>query len=63
MCSAALALVCSGDPGEATSEVINAGHKILAATFVYGSSHAFDQIIYTGAALPFACQDSHLLMR
>ena len=47
---AALAYLCSGEPGEATSEAINAGHKLLAATFVYGSSHAFDQIIYTGAA-------------
>ena len=46
---AALAYLCSGEPGEATSEAINAGHKLLAATFVYGSSHAFDQIIYTGA--------------
>ncbi len=46
---AALAYLCSGEPGEATSEAINASHKLLAATFVYGSSHAFDQIIYTGA--------------
>ena len=48
---AALAYLCSGEPGEATSEAINASHKLLAATFVYGSSHAFDQIIYTGAQL------------
>ena len=48
---AALAYLCSGEPGEATSEAINASHKLLAATFVYGSSHAFDQIIYTGADL------------
>ena len=46
---AALANLCCGEPGEATSEAINASHKLLAATFVYGSSHAFDQIIYTGA--------------
>ena len=50
LCCAALAYLCSGEPGEATSEAINAGHKLLAATFVYGSSHAFDQIIYTGAS-------------
>ena len=48
---AALAYLCSGEPGEATSEAINASHKLLAATFVYGSSHAFDQIIYTGTDL------------
>ncbi len=54
MCCAALAYLCSGEPGEATSEAINAGHKLLAATFVYGSSHAFDQIIYTGALCPCA---------
>ena len=49
VCRAALANLCSGESGEAISEAINAGHKLLAATFVYGASHTFDQIIYTGA--------------
>lgn len=44
----ALANLCTGDSGDAISEGINAGHKLLAATFVYGASHSFDQIIYTG---------------
>ncbi len=46
---AALANLCSGDSGDAVSEAINASHKLLAANFVYGASHTFDQIIYTGA--------------
>ncbi|BDA41647.1 hypothetical protein COCOBI_02-4280 [Coccomyxa sp. Obi] len=43
----ALANLCSGDSSDAISEGINAGHKLLAASFVYGASHSFDQIIYT----------------
>ncbi|KAK9909074.1 hypothetical protein WJX75_006831 [Coccomyxa subellipsoidea] len=43
----ALANLCSHNPSDAISEGINAGHKLLAATFVYGASHTFDQIIYT----------------
>lgn len=46
---AALAELCSGDSSNAVSEAISAGHKLLAANFVYGASHTFDQIIYTGA--------------
>jgi hypothetical protein len=52
---AALAELCSGGSSDAVSEAISAGHKLLAANFVYGASHTFDQIIYTGAHPPF-CQ-------
>ncbi len=46
---AAVANLCSDDPGEAVSEAINAAHKLVAATFVAGASHSFDRILFIGA--------------
>lgn len=52
---AALANLCSDDPGEAVSEGINAAHKLVAATFVAGASHSFDRILFIGAPSKAIC--------
>ena len=51
MYNAALANLCSHNPSDAISEGINAGHKLLAATFVFFFYDTFYQIIYTGGLL------------
>ena len=53
VCLAALADLCSGESGEAISEAINAGQKLLAANFVIGASRSFDSVLYTGK--PHVC--------
>jgi len=58
---AALANLCSDDPGEAVSEAINAAHKLVAATFVAGASHSFDRILFIGAPAADALRPAEVL--